>query len=229
MKRKTTNERSLIFSYLALRQAIGFLGIALPFLVSLGALLIFRTGFQGSISGYYYTGMRDVFVGVLWAIGVFLFSYKGYAREDDWAGNIACLFAIGITLFPTTPDCVVNASCPPSMDITQAQTIGHLHFFFAACFFLALSYFSIFLFTKTNPSGKPPMTPKKLWRNRIYRVCGASMLACIVLIAVYSFWLNRAVPALDAYHPIYWLEALAIVSFGVSWIVKGEVILKDGG
>ena len=26
---------------------------------------------------------------------------------------------------------------------------------------------------------------------------------------------------------VFWLEALAIVAFGVSWLVKGEAILKD--
>ncbi len=227
MKRKMIDEASLIFSYLTLRKTIGFLGIALPFLVSLGALAIFQTGFRGSISGYYYTGMRDVFVGVLWAIGVFLFSYKGYGQEDDWAGNLACIFAIGVTLFPTTPECVAASNCPPTLNVPQAQVVGYLHFFFAACFFLTLSYFSIFLFTRTNPKGKPPMTRRKLLRNRIYRICGYLMVFCIVLIGVYSFVLSKAWPVLESYHPIYWLEALAIVTFGVSWIIKGEAILKD--
>ena len=30
------------------------------------------------------------------------------------------------------------------------------------------------------------------------------------------------------YDPIYWLESIAILTFGLSWIVKGEWILKDG-
>ncbi len=37
MENKLGNERSLIFSHLELRKAIGLLGIALPFVVSLGA------------------------------------------------------------------------------------------------------------------------------------------------------------------------------------------------
>ena len=69
------NERSMVFSYLALRKSIGFLAIALPFVVSLGALIFFQTGLQKSISSYYHTDMRDVFVGTLCVIGFFLLSY----------------------------------------------------------------------------------------------------------------------------------------------------------
>jgi len=68
---------ALIISYLSLRKAIGFLGILLPFVLYFGALIIFGTGLQTSISGYYHTGMRDVYVGTLCVIGFFLFSYKG--------------------------------------------------------------------------------------------------------------------------------------------------------
>jgi hypothetical protein len=29
------------------------------------------------------------------------------------------------------------------------------------------------------------------------------------------------------YHPVFWLEALAIFAFGTSWSTKGEAILRD--
>ena len=28
--------------------------------------------------------------------------------------------------------------------------------------------------------------------------------------------------------PVYWLEAIAVVAFGISWLIKGEFILADG-
>ena len=71
MANQLGNERSLVFSYLALRKAIGLLGIVFPFVVSLGALVLFQTAIQSSISSYYHTGMRDVFVGTLCAIVFF--------------------------------------------------------------------------------------------------------------------------------------------------------------
>jgi hypothetical protein len=207
---------TLVFSYLALRKAIGILGIALPFVVSLGALIVFGTGLQSSISSYYYTGMRDVFVGTLFAIGFFLLSYKGYERADDIAGDLACVFAVGVALFPTTSGDTVSIA---------ARVVGYAHLVFAAGFFLTLTYFCLFLFTKTNPN-EPP-TKRKLQRNTVYRVCGYAMVACIVLMAIYSFLPSGAASTVAGLKPVYWLEALAILAFGVSWFVKGETILRD--
>jgi hypothetical protein len=89
-------ENALIISYLTLRKAIGILGAALPFVLAIGAAVLFMTGIQDSISAYYYTGMRNVFVGMLCATGFFLLSYKGYERKDSIAGNLGCLFAVGV-------------------------------------------------------------------------------------------------------------------------------------
>jgi hypothetical protein len=57
---------------LRLRRGIGIVGMALPFVLTIGnALFVHRFTLLGSISGSYYTHMRDVFVGGLCAIGVF--------------------------------------------------------------------------------------------------------------------------------------------------------------
>ncbi len=215
-KDKLEDVKSLIFSYLTLRKAIGLLGTALPFVVSLGAIILFQTGIRSSISSYYYTGMRDVLVGILCAIGVFLLSYKGYERADDIAGTLACVFAVGVALFPTAPDVT---------DSTLAVIIGRVHFIFATAFFVTLIYFSLFLFTKTDPRKRP--TKRKLQRNKVYRACGYIMALCILLAAIYAILQTAGVSPLKAYNPLFWLEATAIVAFGVSWGTKGEAILKD--
>ena len=85
MKSTENKERSLIISYMTLRQAIGWLGILLPFALLIGNYLIslvtdFETGcnpFKMSISDYYYTRMGEVFVGTLCAVALFLFCYNG--------------------------------------------------------------------------------------------------------------------------------------------------------
>lgn len=210
----TGKETSLVISYMTLRKVIGILGMALPFVLSLGERIIFGQGLQTSISAYYHTGMRDVLVGTLFAIGFFLFSYRGPGRADNIAGNLACIFAVGVALFRTTPD---------SKDSVDA--LGIVHLLCAGLFFLTLTYFSLFLFTKTNPNKTP--TRRKLQRNIVYRVCGYTMAACIVLMGIYSFLPKDIAAPLKIYSPIYWLEALAIIAFGVSWFVKGEAILKD--
>lgn len=214
MSDELKNENALVFSYLVLRKAIGYLGTLLPVLLAIGAVLLFRTGLQSSVSSYYYTGMRDVFVGTLFAIGFFLFSYKGYGRPDNLAGNVGWVSAVGAALFPTAPD--------------EAESLGFsgiAHFVFAAVFLLTLIYFSLFLFTKTDPD-KPP-TRRKLQRNMVYKVSGYVMSLCIVLIVVYFLLPDQTAAPLERLHPVFWLEAVAVVAFGISWLTKGEAILGD--
>jgi hypothetical protein len=45
--------------------------------------------------------LRGVLAGSLWAIGIFLMSYRGYQKRDEMAGRLACVFALGVALFPT--------------------------------------------------------------------------------------------------------------------------------
>ena len=209
---------SLIISYLTLRKIVGVLGITFPFLLAIGLMVIDgRVAIEDSISSYYHTDIGDVFVGTLCVIGFFLLSYRGYERKDDIAGDLACLFAIGVALFPTTPE----------LDKSWiAEIFGLVHFAFAAAFFLMLTYFSLCLFTKKNPHKAP--TRRKLIRNRVYRTCGFTMLACILLIAVYGLLLpDDLETALHPYKPVFWLESIAVVAFGFSWLTKGEAILKD--
>ena len=219
MQHPLNNSGTLAWSYLALRKAIGGLGTSLPFVLSLGAIIVFKTGMQASLSDYYYTGMRDVFVGTLCAIGVFLFSYEGYTGKDDndnLVGNFAGVFAIGVALFPT--DLPSDAKTPQTM-------IGIVHVVFASLFFLALAYFSLFLFTKTDPTKTP--TPRKRRRNQVYRACGYTIVVSIVLIFLLAILPSDIEKAVSACNPIYWLESLAVVAFGVSWLTKGEAILRD--
>jgi hypothetical protein len=207
---------SLVVSYLTLRKAVGILGIALPFVLAFGGMLIDKPGIQSSISSYYHTGMRDIFVGTLCAIAVFLMSYKGYEPKDDRAGVLACIFAVGVALLPTAPD-----SDPTS----RQKLIGHFHLLFAVLFFLTLAYFSLRLFTKTDKTKVP--TRRKLQRNVVYKACGYTMLAALILIVILAFLQGQAILEVKRLALVFWLESIAIVAFGISWLTKGEAILKD--
>ena len=215
----------LVISYLGLRKAIGIIGVALPFVLALGNILLRALGIhsslhdpviESSISSYYYTDVRNIFVGSMCAIGVFLMSYRGYDRRDARAGRFAFVCAIGVAFFPTSP---LPAATP------DQKLIGGVHLTFAALLFLTLAYFSLKLFTETDR--KKPPTRQKLQRNLVYRVSGYIMLACIALIAVAALPPIKAM--VEQLAPRFWLEAIAIVAFGVSWLTKGEAIaiLKD--
>jgi hypothetical protein len=215
MKPILKTDQSLVVSYLTLRRFIGVLGTTLPFVLAIAATAIFGEGIQQSISAYYYTGVRGVFVGMLWAIGVFMLSYKGYERRDDLAGDLACIFAIGVSLFPTTPQTGASA---------EAKLIGAIHLSFAAAFFLTLAYFSLFLFTRTD---QPVPTIQKVQRNRVYKISGITILACLGLIVVDALLPSEARTSFSVLKPRFFLESIAVIAFGISWLTKGEAILAD--
>lgn len=214
---KAMGGSSEVITAKALRRAVGILGIVLPVAVFLGALIIFRSGVRGSISGYYYTGMRDVFVGVLWATGIFLFCYRGYEKVDDRIANWAGVFAVCVSLFPTTPDDPVSG---------PVKFIGSLHLLFAAAFFLLLSFMSLKLFTKSDLK---VIKGQKRIRNLVYVNCAYIMFACVVLMAIVSFLPAGPSLALKPFHPILVLETAALWAFGFSWLVKGETLWQDAG
>lgn len=49
----------------------------------------------------------------------------------------------------------------------------------------------------------------------------------MVLILTHNLLPTEMTLRLKAYRPIFALETLAVIAFGLSWIVKGEAILKD--
>lgn len=215
-------QENLVVSYLQLRKAIGIIGCALPVVLPLGTMLYgmiypdeYQSTLQSSISGYYYTAMRNYFVGSLCAIALFLFAYQyqgqdGERSPDNIAGNIAGFFALLVAFIPTAPD---------SPATTRQEHFGTVHLLAAGAFFIMLAFFSLYLFVKTDSPGN--ITPEKRKRNIVYRICGWTMLACIVLI-VFLKLMTGVEASLASLRPVFWLEALAVIAFGVSWLVKGE-------
>lgn len=209
----TKTAHPLVLSYVGLRRSVGVIGIMLPIVLAVGKILLDGPGLLDSLSAYYYSPMRDVWVGSLCAAGVFLLSYR-YGWQDDIAGDLAGISAIGMALFPTAPTVVTDP---------RQILIGRVHAVFAASFLLILAYFALVLFRKTGRHQLP--TRQKLRRNRVYLACGLTILICLALLGLMQV---LPVPAsLRQLHPAFWLQTLAIWSFGLSWFVKGETLLKD--
>jgi len=92
----------------------------------------------------------------------------------------------------------------------------------AALLFIVLALTSLFLFTKSDT---PNPSPKKQMGNVWYGVCGWAILACIALIGLHGLLQNFDKALYDRIggcKPVFWLEAGAVISFGVAWLVKGE-------
>jgi hypothetical protein len=196
------------YSYIHLRNAVGWIGILLPVVLVAGTNLLGSGPFiQRSISIYYYTVMGDVFVGSLCAVALFLFFYSGFKPLDNWIANICGVFALGVAWFPIDKDGI-------------AGVISVIHLISAASFFLILAFFSIFLFTKSED--RHPMTRKRKKRNVLYVTCGAIMLLSMGFMLVYVILRN---PQDDSTPFLFIAESVALAAFGISWLVKGETLL----
>ncbi len=198
-----------IYSYLALRRTVGWIGILLPFVLMGGSHFLFgeEVFLFKNMSMYYYSGMRDVFVGALCAIGLFLFFYHGYDQWDNLAGNVAGFCAFLIAWFPTTK-------------AGPQDWTGKTHFVAAGVFFTVLALFSIFLFTR----GESDPTHRKVQRNRIYIICGIILLVAAMGILYYFLFLLKRYPNSPF---VFWAETVALVAFGISWLTKGGTLLPD--
>jgi hypothetical protein len=240
----------LIISYLTLRRLVGWIAIMLPIVLLVSSWVSSRTidiyvtsttvvhsKFPDSVSGYYYTGMRNFLVGSLCALGVFLIGYNGHDNIDRWTTNIAGGLAICVAFFPTTPS--VNPS-------SRQQVIGVIHLTCAGLLFVLLAWMAL-RFAKTTPGPTPETwwgrvraglglantwddadadakrrNKRKKTRDKFYRGCAVVILLSMGLALGANFlpvWLKKITPTL------FWFETLAIFAFGLSWLIKGRSLL----
>jgi hypothetical protein len=193
-------------TYHNLRLGIGLAGAALPWLLWLGGRIFDREPLRGSMSAYYYSPtMRDWFVGSLVAIGLFLVLYKGFSKQEDWALNVAGLFAIGIAFVPTTDPAIAQVSGASGLT---------LHSTLAVLFFAGIAYVAVFRGPDTLSLIRDHGRAERY--QSIYRVLGVGMLGSPLIAVVLSFTLQRPGSL------IFLFEAVAVLLFAFYWIVKSR-------
>ena len=81
---------------------IGMIGAVVLLAVSIGIERSKVDCFQTSISAYYYTPVRAIFVGSMFAVGLSLIVYKGRTTWEDASLNFAGMLAPVVAVAPTT-------------------------------------------------------------------------------------------------------------------------------
>ncbi|HTX40841.1 MAG TPA: hypothetical protein VMD25_03350 [Acidobacteriaceae bacterium] len=202
----------LVLSYLELRSAVGLIAVGLPIALLLwSALASGQHALPMSISGYYYTPMRNLLVGCLCAIGFFNLCARGYEWRDEVAGFVSAVCAFGAAFCPTFP---------PGPATRLQHRLGTLHNYFAEVFFITLALMCLFLFRST--ARNRTVTRNKRRRNLVYTVCGTVMaLAGVVDFVCHRM---RPIPMWGPVGSIFCCELVALEAFGVAWLAKGKTL-----
>jgi hypothetical protein len=196
-------QRHIAGAYFSLRVGISGIAFALPLLLWLGGLARGLDTLLPSMSQYYYSPVRDVFVGALCAIGVFLFLYKGFSHAENWALNLAGILVIGVAMFPTA-DKAVPGSGDPS-----------IHVPLAVAFFICIAYVCIFRAGDTLSLIRDTRRAARL--QLLYRVLGAAMVvAPLAAIGV----ARLMAPPGTLPRSVFAIEAAGVWVFAAYWLAK---------
>ena len=210
-----------VISYKNLRRLVGILGMVLPLVCFLGGKLFGHLPIQRSLSYYYYTNVRDIVVGVLVSVGVFLITYNGYEKIDSLVCKTTGIAGLTAAVFP----CLFEEAplVPVGFFQLLPKVSNIVHLIAAVLFFVLLAVNSLFIFTLSN--NRKGMTKNKKIRNGIYIACGLLILLSLLALLIVYLTVDPAVRTEK--HLIFIFETIMLEAFGISWLVKGATFFKD--
>lgn len=218
-------------SYLLNRLVIGAIGVLLPTLLFIVDWLYLRGAVtvRGSLSAYYHTSARDLFVAALCITGVMLLTYMAAQKStwDFWLSSIAGVAVIGVALLPTKRPGGARPLCGPDAlpvppGCTQLQqafgetSVATFHYVFAGIFIVSLAAIC-FLFAK-----RERVHGGRNGRARLHLVCGVTILVAVAWV-VLGLFVNLEI---FSFTSLYVGEVVSVYAFGLSWFVKGLDLLK---
>lgn len=201
MRRNASGEDPAL-TYRHLRAIIGWVALAMP--VTLLITGVIDGHVQTSISDYYYTRVGSVFTGIMSVIGFFLVAYRIRAWAlDGILTTLAGIAAFGVAFFHSTPP----------RGIVYPAILSDVHLWSAGVLFVLLGAISVLIF----PYADDP--PDARWRLVSYRVLGGLIWLALILMPV----LNAvAEPYYNNDYGFFILEAVCVIAFSVSFIIKGH-------
>jgi len=187
---------------------MAILGAAFPFVFLVSSFVLKRTTFQTSISVYYQTldPERNIFVGVLFAIAVFLILYKGYTKLEDYVLHIAGISVLGVALFP------VDKTDDGGAFLVSAHSVFAVSFF--TCIFIVCIFMSETSLKKLQDEDR-----KRTFR-RLYRLCASVMVGAVILAIISRLLSADFIHALRKNGAIFWFEAVSVWAFSAFWFIK---------
>lgn len=207
-----------IRSYLWMRIGVGILGVLLPLVLVFVDQLAFHEDpfIRGSLSVYYFSGMRDEFVAIMCATGIFLLTYKVAERNLDNAASLLAGFcAIFIALFPTGRPAYSATGLTRLQEWLGETTVKTVHIGASAGFLVALAAVSYFFGLREGQ--RPPREgthfSPTFWR-RFHWICTFAMVLALV-------WIVVTMIAGWPYRSLLIGEWVAAWAFGLSWLTKG--------
>ena len=203
-----------IRSFLILRIVVGALGVALPLWLVLGDFWL-GGDLRDSLSAYYYSGARELFVGVLSAIGVFLFTYKVAEHSlDNTLSIVAAVAVLAVAVFPTGLPTQVAEPTPLQEKLGEAS-VERVHFGGAFLFILSLAVISFLYGVREGrrPAQQGKRSPR-FWR---WYHWGCAILIVAALVGIGVDMLTEWGPS----ESLLIGEWVAVWAFGASWLMKG--------
>lgn len=210
-------------SYLLIRMVVGIIGILLPIALIVGEAYFLKgdVRVRGSLSAYYHTSMRDLFVASLCVAGFLLATYmSGRSNAEFWSSLVAGLAVIGVVFFPTqrpqltegAPRCgstPMPEGCSPIQQQLGENTVAVIHFACAAVFILSLAWICTFIFAYREKRYK-----KNAAMTAVMYLCGGAIVAGIAW-AIFGVTIWQLTP-------LYIGEVVSVWAFGVAWLLKSR-------
>lgn len=205
-------QNHIYWTYTDLRGGMGVIAFLFPLILFPGGLVIANTTLQGSMSEYYHTDMRNAFVGVMWALGAFLYLYKGFSKLENYALNAAGILAIGVATFPM--------KAPPDSCATYTNPI--LHGICAVTFFFCIAYVCIKRSGDTLHLVPPAHRSRYL---RVYKMMGWLMILLPLAAAGILTLLNQPFGTKTGV-VVLGIEWAGVWVFATYWLLKTYEISK---
>jgi hypothetical protein len=218
-------------SWMLLRFLIGVLGLMLVLVTWLGSALLpdGQWALRGSLSAYYYSGMREFFTCTLAATGVFLIAYKAFERSlENVFTLVAGLAIVLVSFFPTTRPLETKAALglTPLQSGLGERTVGLIHGCSALVFILLLAVIS-YLFGRREGARAVPAAGAR-FSSTYWKWLHWGCAAVIVLVCLFFLLHAVGVPfgSWNDRHALWLTEVVAVVAFATSWTCKGAELWK---